>query len=113
MPHPDEPDITCTLHWVKGNYLANRGPGHVRDRVKDDYDAKFGDDRVLWLYHGTSIASASNIMQNGPNISHSALNDDFGKGFCLTDNFKFCLGHAHEVTNGAGLAVLAFPSTLR
>lgn len=106
-------DATVTLHWVRGGYLAPDGDGRVCERVARDLAGFLGhalDPNFLYLCHGTTIDSASAILQQGPLLDVAASHSDFGPAFYLTDSFEFAVFSACQLSKGkTDGAVLVFP----
>ena len=105
-------DALVTLHWVRGDYLVRSGAGHVYERVVKGLPDLLGHDldpNLLYLCHGTTIAHASCIVREGPNLVGASCTD-FGQAFYLTDSFEFAVFAGHMVSGGrSDTAVLVFP----
>jgi hypothetical protein len=65
-------DASVTLHWVRGKYLVEPGDGLAYERVTKSLPELLGraelDPNLLYLCHGTTIAHASSIVREGPQV---------------------------------------------
>jgi hypothetical protein len=101
-------DASVTMHWVRGGYLAHPGPARVTKGLLDLLDGL--DPNLLYLCHGTTIARASAILSQGPNLLEATLSTEFGQAFYLTDSFEYAVNSGYQVSAGrCDAAVLVFP----
>ena len=101
---------SVTLHWLLGASLIRRGQEPVNIRVSKNLRGLGDFNDGSNLCHGTTVASATNILAGGVELERSVKFADFGQGFYLTDSFEYAVHAACEASVGElESAVVVFP----